>query len=72
MSEKDKDPCTCKSSLSHYLVVLGGVLRIVSLIVGILFSGEVAQSHAPWTETRRYFEKFVELVEDIVDKVSSP
>lgn len=71
MSDKEK-PCSCKSSLSHYLVVLGGFLRIASIVIGIVFSGEVAQSQSPWTETRRYLDKVVEVFEDMIDKIGSP
>lgn len=60
--ERCKHECTCKNSLGHYLVVIGGFLRLASVIIGVAFSSEAADMKSP-KEVQVKLDNLVEMVE---------
>lgn len=66
MSDR-KEPCQCKSSLGHYLSLVTGVIKLVTLILGIVFSGEVATDPNPWLLVRQYLDKIAYVFDKLLE-----
>lgn len=71
MGEKEKcgHECTCKNSLGHYLVVIGGLLRIGSLIFGIAFSSEAAEMNPAIEATKKHLDNIIIFIENWTESV---
>lgn len=59
-----KETCSCKSPINHYLVLLGGFLRIVSIVLGVMFTAEGAANPE---KSKELTENVIEVLERIAD-----
>lgn len=63
MDEREKEctrECTCQKTFGHYLTVLGSMLRIASVVVGIVFATE---TDSKVKEVKLTIDKAVEFIE---------